>query len=514
MQVRIAIVEDNPIMLRAIQSTIRWEEINCVIVGTATNGENGRKLLLEQKPDILLTDIRMPQMDGLSMLEAVTEQLPEMKTIVITGYSEFQYASRAIKLAVCDYILKPVRNEELIRAVQRAIRLLHRENENKLLLEQTELLRRKAQLLLLLNNEARPGLDVHRILKEVGMFSSSFYLMVMLADDPQWIMMSILNGLDDLLRSLSGRATSVVVDNAVVIYAMLPEGETAWQEDAERIARKLASTLPVSLSIGISPRNTSHHHIRELYQQVRMMTLEKAASASNGNVFFLDPADGYTATVTDQQQFVQQLAEKLQLTEHSAQETSQQLFAFCHGDFSRMHSLLSMLFINLLQRYDCPDKALLDKALDAALSPVSSREDLTACIDRVLKTLRPNPAENQTEEAAYSLVVKEALAYIRLHAAEPLKLREVADHFFISANYLSTLIHQETGTSYYQHVLRAKMDIARTMLADPRVRAEDVAYAIGYSTYSAFFNAFQRTEHMSPTEYRNRQHPSVYGQEG
>lgn len=346
------------------------------------------------------------------------------------------------------------------------------------------------------------------------MFSSSFYLMVMLADDPQWIMMSILNGLDDLLRSLSARATSVVVDNAVVIYVMLPEEEMAWQEDADRIARKLASTLPASLSIGISPRNTSHHHIRELYQQVRMMTLEKAASADNGNVFFLDPADGYTATVTDQQQFVQQLAEKLQLTEHSAQEAAQQLFSFCHGDFSRMHSLLSMLFINLLQRYDCPDKALLDKALDAALSPVSSREGLTACIDRVLKTLRPNPAENQTEEAAYSLVVKEALAYIRLHAAEPLKLREVADHFFISANYLSTLIHQETGTSYYQHVLRAKMDIARTMLADPRVRAEDVAYAIGYSTYSAFFNAFQRTEHMSPTEYRNRQHPSVYGQEG
>lgn len=513
MQVRIAIVEDNPIMLQAIQSTIRWEEINCVIIGTATNGEAGRRLLLEQKPDILLTDIRMPQLDGLSMLEAVAEQLPEMKTIVITGYSEFQYANRAIKLAVCDYILKPVRNEELIRAVQRAIRLLHRENENKLLLEQMELLRRKAQLLLLLNNEARPGLDVHRILKEFGMFSNRFYLMVVLADDPQWIMMSILSGLDDLLHSMSARATSVVVDNAVVIYVMLSEEEAAWQEDAERIARKLVSVLPVSLSIGISPVNTSHHHIRELYQQVRMMTLEKAASTDVDNVFFLEPDNGYTEALIDQQQFVQRLVEKLQLTEHSARETAQQLFAFCYGDFSRINSILSMLFVNLLRQYDCPDKAQLDNALDAALSPISSKESLTACIDRVLKTLRPKPAENQIEESSYSLVVREALAYIRLHAAEPLKLRAVADHFLISANYLSTLIHQETGTSYYQHVLRAKMDIARTMLADPRVRTEDVAYAIGYSTYSAFFNAFQRTEHMSPTEYRNRQHPSIYGRE-
>lgn len=512
MLVRIVIVEDNPIMLRALQSTIRWGELNCVIIGTATNGKDGQNLLLEQKPDILLTDIRMPQLDGLTMLATVKERLPEMKTIIITGYSEFQYASRAIKLSVCDYILKPVRNDELIRAVRRTIRLLHRENENKLLLEQTELLRRKAQLLLLMSNEARPGLDVHRILKEVNMFSSSFYLMVMLADDPQWIMLSILNGLDDLLRSLSARATSVVMDNAVVIYIMLPEGETAYQEDAERIARKIAAALPVALTIGISQRNTSHHHIREVYQQVRMMTMEKAASSESGSVFFQASSDSYTENNTDQQ-FVQKLADQLQLTEHSAQAAAQSIFNYCHGNFSRIQNLLSMLFIHLLQKYDCKDKAMLDETLNTALSPVSSKENLTACIDRLLKTLKSNAVEAQMEEVSFSLMVKEVLAYIRLHAAEPLKLREVAERFSISPNYLSTLIHQETGLSYYQHLLRAKMNIAKTMLKDPRIRAEDVAYAIGYSTYSAFFNAFQRTEHMSPTEYRNRQHPSHFGQE-
>ena len=94
------------------------------------------------------------------------------------------------------------------------------------------------------------------------------------------------------------------------------------------------------------------------------------------------------------------------------------------------------------------------------------------------------------------------LEYIRLHGAEKLGLNEVADKFFVSSTYLSALIRRETGTTFHEHVLNAKMEIARGMLADPRILVEEVASAIGYSNYVSFYNTFKRLEHMTPTEYR------------
>ena len=118
---KVVIVEDNPVTLPSLIQTIDWQALNCEIAGYASDGESGRELILSVRPDLLLADIFMPQIDGLQMLEEVRQELPDMKVIIITGYERFQYASRAIKLSVFDYILKPIRNEELIQSVQRAL---------------------------------------------------------------------------------------------------------------------------------------------------------------------------------------------------------------------------------------------------------------------------------------------------------------------------------------------------------------------------------------------------------
>ena len=110
--------------------TVDWQSLDCVIAGTANNGESGLKLILAEKPDIVLTDIRMPRKDGLDMIEGIHRDLPDCKVIIITGYDQFQYASRAIKLSVFDYILKPIDNQEIERTVQRAANLTRRKREN------------------------------------------------------------------------------------------------------------------------------------------------------------------------------------------------------------------------------------------------------------------------------------------------------------------------------------------------------------------------------------------------
>ena len=101
-----------------------------------------------------------------------------------------------------------------------------------------------------------------------------------------------------------------------------------------------------------------------------------------------------------------------------------------------------------------------------------------------------------------SNLVRNVLEYIRGHITDGLVLEEVAKKFYVSPNYLSCIIHKETGKTYRQHVIEAKMTVAKQMLNDTRMRVEDVAYAVGYENYISFYNVFKRIEHMSPSEYR------------
>ena len=144
----------------------------------------------------------------------------------------------------------------------------------------------------------------------------------------------------------------------------------------------------------------------------------------------------------------------------------------------------------------------LTEDVDKAMSRVwyvSNESNVAECLEQLCAVLRAEEAKANS----CSLLTRSVLDYIRLHGAETLRLNDVAEKFHVSSNYLSALIRRETGITFHEHVLRAKMDVARTMLSDPRILVEEVARAVGYSNYISFYNAFRRAEHMTPTEYRN-----------
>ena len=100
--------------------------------------------------------------------------------------------------------------------------------------------------------------------------------------------------------------------------------------------------------------------------------------------------------------------------------------------------------------------------------------------------------------------MRNVLEYIKNHVTEGLILESVAAQYFVSPNYLSALIRKETGYTYRQHIIQAKLNVAKNRLDDTRMRVEDIAYAIGYENYISFYNVFKKVECMSPTEYRFR----------
>ncbi len=124
---RVVIVDDEPIIVEGLSKGLRWEKWGCQIVGTAQNGQDGMKLIREQKPDILFSDICMPGIDGLTMIAAIKSEFPDMQVSILTGFRDFDYAQTAIRLGVTRFILKPSKMDELEEAVLAMTEALQRQ---------------------------------------------------------------------------------------------------------------------------------------------------------------------------------------------------------------------------------------------------------------------------------------------------------------------------------------------------------------------------------------------------
>ena len=114
---KVVIVDDEPIIVEGLSKGIEWEKWNCRVVGTAENGQEGMNLIHNSAPDILITDISMPKVDGLQMIAALRSEYPAMQISILTGFREFDFAKRAIELGVTRFLLKPSKFNELEEAV-------------------------------------------------------------------------------------------------------------------------------------------------------------------------------------------------------------------------------------------------------------------------------------------------------------------------------------------------------------------------------------------------------------
>lgn len=115
---KVVLVDDEQVILTGLMRVIPWEEYGCRVVGTAADGREGIELIRRLRPDILFTDIRMPNMDGLAMVAALKSEFPALKIAVLTAYREFEYARQAITLGVSRYLLKPSKMDELKEAIR------------------------------------------------------------------------------------------------------------------------------------------------------------------------------------------------------------------------------------------------------------------------------------------------------------------------------------------------------------------------------------------------------------
>ena len=501
MPLKLVIVEDNPLTVRSLTETIDWTQLDCEVVGTAGDGETGRDMILDKMPDIVLTDIRMPQCSGLDMLETIRDKIPDCKVIIITGYDHFQYASRAIKLAVFDYLLKPIRNEEVIASVQRAAAEIRRRQEAQRSLAEADAVHRRAQLVSLLTNPSQRGQGVRAVFDSLDLHFAEDYIMTVRLSEAGEISQSALNHLDQLIASRRVSAVTFFLYDTMVAFIMRQTSDDGWKRESLELAEAIAEGMTEPVEIGVSRRNTSLHAIRTVYQQARQAMWEAALTRDECAVVFFEEGDHRehaSPKIAEFNRRVSDLIEKAELSDECARDAARELVALSGNQYSQLRALIAMYSLELRRKFGASSNLQTDAALYESWF-VTSPEEAEACLLKMCALLRSG-----AQEERYSLLTRNTIQYINLHAADSLHLNDVAEHMNVSGNYLSALIRKETGITFHDHVLKAKMAVARTMLADPRILVEEVARAVGYSNYISFYNAFKRTENMTPSDYRNR----------
>ena len=501
MSLKVVIVEDNPTTVLSLLKTIDWDVMKCEVAGTAGDGESGGVMIRQLKPDIVLTDIRMPVKSGLDMIADVREDVPDCRFVIITGYDEFQYASQAIKLGVFDYLLKPIDNEEVMRTVRRAAAVTRRQMENDVALEQAENLKMRAQLLTLLTNDSQRGQGVHELLAGAGLQFHTYYIMALQQTEERYFSQAVLNRVEAVLARRRMRTVTLLLYDLAVIFVPRGDDGKGWHEEATELACDLFDELVNPVRIGVSGLGQSSHAIRQAYLQARRALWEAALRKGNhACVFYEDQGDGPVGQehIADTQRQIDELIARAELTDGFAAEAARALAEQSGRQYSNLRAMMFLYTTGLRRRFGLSA----DEELDAVMSGiwfVSTEEDVRLCLKELNEAFL-----RRMDMPKQSLLTRNALQYINLHAIEGIQLNDVADKLCVSANYLSALIRKETGVTFHEHMLEARMNVARSMLADPRILVEEVARAVGYDNYISFYNAFKRIEHMTPTEYRNR----------
>ena len=184
--IKVFLVEDEVIMRKGIKNHIPWEKEGLEFVGEASDGELAYPLIKKTKPDILITDIKMPFMDGLELSSLVKKEFPNIKIIILSGYNEFDYAKRAISIGITDYLLKPVSREKLLEAIKRVAEVIREEQEQqKLMTQYQEEMKEnlRAEKIKLFYALVHNTISISEILNKGGQmgmdFTASYYTVVM-----------------------------------------------------------------------------------------------------------------------------------------------------------------------------------------------------------------------------------------------------------------------------------------------------------------------------------------------
>lgn len=509
--IRILLVEDEPLFRKGLAKMIDGAGLGWEICGEAENGLEAEELLAKLRPDLVMTDIRMPLVDGLAFLEAGKARFPDTEFVVITGYQDFQYAQTALRSGALDMLVKPCSKQDICRTMHKAEAVLQEkearrrraEGEHKLLQESTL---RSLFLRLPYNFEAAAELerewrDCELLLIRIASFCPAGKTYT--KRDAPLLQYAVLNIITDLLEAhgLQGQLYLIESGKMALLLRPSPEGPLFRSAVASTI-RQLLGLDAVFHSCGGG--GAGLYRLPDMYESVMQDGPDSQAPRGADSRVLANRAS--------QQQLAAQLAALIGngRTDALRCHLEQRIEEICRRP-EEHREMEALSFSFGLQ--EAARKELEREAEPGAIADSIARlrqggaEEVRNWLHGEMDWFLSVLLEWQRHYSTGS--VTRAIRIMEERFTEPLTLQDIASAIHLNASYFSHVFKKETGRSFVQFFTDLRMEKAMQLLANTELNVTEVAGRVGYDLPNYFAKLFKQSTGLSPKEYRRKHRSGV-----
>lgn len=533
---KVFLVEDESVIREGLRNNIPWEEYGFCFAGEAADGEMALPLIRKSRPDVLITDIKMPFMDGLSLSKMVHAEFPKMKIIIISGYDDFEYARQAIEVGVEQYLLKPITKsmlkktlldlkEKMDQDIEQADYQMQFQNE----MHEYEKFSRRHFFEKMLDGE----LSVKEIYEEaakqsVELTASCYNLLFFSMQEKKEAtceleMDAFTRKQDEVLHYFLRYPQYILFAWNVGSYGVLvmsdeKEIEMYTQKGIENIRQicapeqnhmqwYVASGKPVErLSLLSECYQSANHNFayRFMMPDLHILTGETLSHVINTkedqNIAFVEPSKMDSCIIRD---FLTKgsSGEIEDFVDSYLQSIKEALRSKMFRDYVVLHirfTVAAYLETLGISQEDSLHK-LLEKYQDMHVEPQEVRHYFADMLHMALD-VRNQESDNQGKK-----LMRKVISYIDEHFdEEELSLNSVANVIDVSANYLSAVFSQTMQKTFIEYVTAKRMEKAKKLLRMTDKSSGEIALEVGYKDPHYFSFVFKKTQGCSPREYRTR----------
>ncbi|WP_281885416.1 response regulator [Paenibacillus sp. YYML68] len=532
------IVDDEKHVREAIKLLVPWKELGIHTVMEAQDGAEAVELLQEQTAQLIFTDMMMPLMDGKELLVSVRKIAPDAKTIVISGHDDFELVRHTMKHGGADYILKPIDAQQLKETVQKAVFELKQEQEERLLQQAREMevnqLRPVYWDTIWSNLVSEPaGYDKHakEIVDEYGFDPSitECRLAVLSLDTingklkdrfwSQWdlVYFSLMNVCNEVLTEQQPARLGIAFrywnsDNEIVLLLVRELGRS--DQLLQTVQQCIKSTFQSSLDIGVSGTLAYPDGLKNAYAEAKQALRRRNLLEKQKRIHVYQPEepgtlptslsiDGYAEMIRlavrsgSEEQISKAVSEWMAAVRKLGSIDLEQLELWWHQYKAYKSRWIVEWFGDQQQLVQPREEAEFQVPTDneGRLALDLWEQQLT----RSLSELSKQMLKLQQQD---SNVMFEIAKYISNHYHEDISLQEIANHFYLSREYISRKFKQEFGENLSDYLSRIRMDKAKLLLLNPHLRIAQIASMVGYEDEKYFSKVFKKTTGVTPNEYR------------
>lgn len=530
---KLIIVEDEEIVRSGLKNGTDWDSLGFQVVGTASNGIEALELIENQMPNVVLTDIRMPDMDGIELMKIIRQRHSDVEIVILSGYNDFEYARNAIKYGAYEYLTKPVDDNEFQRVFQEIYQNIRRKrqnlynNKNEKTGEQS-LDAEKLRDIFLSTLLSKP-LDkqfIRNSISELNIYiNENSYCIAALQPE------TVENGYNIDVGSLfKGETVKFLISNGypyaifegVCIILLSKEIGSSYydlKKDMKTYKEYLENKLnhdfgiDIPVSVGISQMCSGLQSIRTAFDEASQALQFKFYRGAGKVISYSDVSTNKPGIVQANQlnSLIGNLIEVAFSQErHEVARKVRELFGFIRQE---VFPDITFIRIKCLELFVLIDNKLKEKGIvldDLGKMELLYRDifnkatidDLQAWLITKLESIFIS-SKNASCEQSNSLL-QQVKGYILKNIREKIYLNDIAATVHMSPNYLSAAFTKETGLNLSKYIMDVKIEKAKEYLAESDMRIQEISDELGFSDYRYFSTVFKKETGLTPLDYRTK----------